>query len=211
MRSRLLVLALTALSACAEGERDETAQYTAALNAYYADNPECVRVGRPVDDDGVVFKVMEAEASQNRETAKLDALVSAGLLTVRTVDIETPDFRTGNTVPEAERRYVLTEMGRAALAPQALAGRGRRGASQFCYGHREVTAVLRSTEPADAVGAKVTSVTYSYELSYVADWASRDAVRAAFPGIWVAADGPAEDTDELVLTNEGWVRHGAKL
>ncbi|WP_051882398.1 hypothetical protein [Parvularcula oceani] len=208
MRSRLLICAFAALSACTEGETDEAAQFAAALNEYYANNPECVRVGQPADENGVVAEVREDRVPRDGDVSKLDALVSEELLEVRVVDVELRAIvasRPGETAPA--RRYSLTEKGADFLQRREEANRMQMGSSAFCYGHRKVTEITNFTEPADAFGQRVATVAYTFELMDVPAWARGTKVTAAFPEIARETSGRRSDSTDLVLTDEGWVHH----
>ena len=209
MRRALLTLSFAMLIACSERTSggSQADEFTAALNAYYADNPECVRVGRPADEDGVVAEIKLSLLNRDPDLPKLDALAQAGVLTVQDVEVETPGQLGLPSTREAVRRYTLTSEGEVSLRAETGRRDFRRGATELCYGHREVASVLRSMQPPQATGEHVASVAYAYQLNSVADWARYEAVAAAFPTVSRSIDGPNEDTDELVLTSDGWVHH----
>lgn len=61
------------------------------------------------------------------------------------------------------------------------------------------------TEPAEAMGLKVSRVTYDYELKDVEPWARGADIAVAFPQIGALLAKPGDRaTDVLVQTNQGW-------
>ena len=211
MRRALLTLSFAMLIACSERTSggSQADEFTAALNAYYADNPECARVADPADETGVITEIMQADIERDRRVPRLEALADAGLLEVRTVDVEVETFRQSDPTTAAARQYVLTDDGRGALQPAEKASRGRRSATVFCYGHRQVAAIETATEPADALGVRTVNVRYAYELADVPGWARGARMADAFPKIASAVEGLQEGSAELVLTDRGWVRSSA--
>ena len=211
MRRALLTLSSAVLIACSEGTSGGSPadEFAAALNAYYADNPECVRVADPADEAGVIAEIMQADIKRDRRVSRLEALVDIGLLEVRVADVEVETFRQSDPTTAAARQYVLTDDGRGALQPAEKASRGRRAATAFCYGHRQVDAIKTATEPADALGVRTVNVRYAYELADVPGWALSARMADAFPEIASTAEGLQEGSAELVLTDRGWVHSSA--
>lgn len=62
------------------------------------------------------------------------------------------------------------------------------------------------TEPAEAMGVKVSSVQYTYKLMDIAPWASDAGLSKQYEWLPERISNPslAKD-DDLVLTNNGWV------
>lgn len=209
MRSRLLTVLWIGLAACSAGDpkAPNDANFEAALDEHYAGRPECVRVGKEADETGIVADLGPSGFARERDVARLDALVQFGLLEVETATVEVPNFLTGTDDTEEVSRYVLTDAGRDALRPAGQQRGFGRGASEFCYGRRDVTAITNFTEPADVMGVRATSVSYAYELVDVPQWARSAAVGSAFPEIAKAIGRAGSDSDDLVLTSAGWVHH----
>lgn len=209
MRNALIAAVLASSAACSadDPKAASEANFVAALNRHYGYRLKCVRVGEKADEDGVIAEVMASGLGRNRSVPKLDALAGQGLLAVETVAVEVPNFRSGRTDTEEARRYRLTEAGRVALRPEGQRSGFGRSASEFCYGRRDVVAVTGFTEPADVMGVRVTSVSYEYDLADVPDWARAKMIASAFPEVGEALEGTKSASDDLVLTNAGWVHH----
>ena len=209
VRKSLLVASALTLGACGSGGPGEAseANFEAVLDDHYAERPECVRVGKAADADGMIAQVLADDLNRDRDVSRLDALAAQGLLDVQDVAIERTDMLATEGETEKARRYVLTEEGRASLRPKEQASSFRRSASAFCYGRRDVTAITNFTEPAEAFGELSTSIGYEYEVTDVPAWARSEAVQAAFPEIAKQTSGTAFDTDDLVLTNAGWLHN----
>jgi len=95
------------------------------------------------------------------------------------------------------------------LRPASLdKGAFSTGARQLCYGTPQVVEIVNFTEPAEAMGAKVSNVQYTYKLVDVAPWASDPALINQFEWLSerISNDSITKD-DDLVLTNNGWVHH----
>ena len=77
----------------------------------------------------------------------------------------------------------------------------------FCYGTAVVDGVVRFTEPADALGQKVTEVTYAYRVTQVARWAEDTELRRAYPYLeaeLASRGSPREATITFVQASDGW-------
>ena len=66
--------------------------------------------------------------------------------------------------------------------------------------------IVSFTEPAEAMGVKVSRVQYTYKLVDIAPWASDPVLSMQHEWLPERISNPsvAKD-DELVLTNDGWV------
>lgn len=209
MRNALIAAVLASSAACSADDPKSVseANFVSALNQHYGDRRECVRVGEKADKDGVIAELMVSDLDLNRSAPRLDALAGQGLLTIETIAVDVPNFMSGRTDTEEARRYRLTEAGRSAIRPEGHRSGFGRSASEFCYGRRDVVAVTNFTEPADVIGVRATSVSYEYDLADVRDWARAETISRAFPEIAKALEGTKSDSDDLVLTNAGWVHH----
>ena len=82
------------------------------------------------------------------------------------------------------------------------------GARQLCYGTPEVVEIINFTEPADAMGATVSNVRYSYRLVDVATWASDPVLSKQYQWLPERISNPSiSKDDDFVLTNNGWTHH----
>jgi hypothetical protein len=117
--------------------------------------------------------------TDSTRTRQMDALVAAQLLT-------------RGTEPAIHvSRYTLTDA-------------GRRYAPRFCYGHRQVTGIVRFTPPAKANGFIESEVTYTYTLTDVPVWARGAAMQASFPPMAEAVTKGGTASRVLAQTMTGW-------
>jgi len=119
------------------------------------------------------------ETSNAAEIKQFDALTNVRLLT-----------RATETAIHVNR-YTVTDV-------------GARYAPRFCYGHREVQAIVNSTKPAQANGFVETNVTFTYTMMDVPVWAKGAEVQAAFPAMATATTTGGTATHTLAQTMAGW-------
>lgn len=112
-------------------------------------------------------------------TKQMDALVSVDLLT-------------------AEREPAIHA---SSYTPTAAGGRAQ---PRFCYGHRVIASIDRSTPPAVADGFEETRVAYHYTMKDIPAWADTPQMKAAFPAMAAAISGNATASATLAKTMSGW-------
>ena len=81
---------------------------------------------------------------------------------------------------------------------------GARFAPRFCYGHRVVSSIDSFTPPAQKNGFPETQVDYHYTVEDIPIWAKSEAMRAAFPALAKAEEGPQTAKATLAGTMAGW-------
>ena len=105
--------------------------------------------------------------------------------------------------------YKISGNGEQYFRPADLdAGFFSTGSPKLCYGRREVLDVTNYTEPAEAMGVKVTNVKFDYKIVGGAPWANNKVIAETYT--WLPkkiAGDVAEDATDLALTNRGWVHH----
>ena len=103
-------------------------------------------------------------------------------------------------------RYQVTEEGKKYLTAPERTPFSRSRGMHFCTGRTSIKDVTLFTEPTDALGHKVSNVTYTAVLTDAAAWALKPEVQKAFPRLAreLAAE-PVEKKATVVLTSEGWV------
>ena len=170
-----VLAALAGLGAGCSSENKPTPEnFTKTLNAYYQDHNDCLF------PQGHAFPYEVApSATSAQEKKQMDALTDAGLLT----RLEDRDMHVD--------RYTLN------LA-------GQRFAPRFCYGHREVTAIVSFTPPGPKDGFTETTVTYQYAMRDVPVWANTDGVKAAYPALAKSLGSAPTDQATLATVGAGW-------
>lgn len=166
--------ALIALAGCSSENKPTPENFTKTLNAYYQDHNDCLF------PQGHAFPYEVApSATAEQDKKQMDALTDAGLLT----RLEDRDMHVD--------RYTLN------LA-------GQRFAPRFCYGHREVTAIVSNTPPGPKDGFTETTVTYQYVMRDVPVWANTDETKAAYPALAKALGSTPTDQVTLATVGAGW-------
>jgi len=127
---------------------DNTVNYTAALNQYYAAHPVCLWA------EPQRFPV-QANTSDTTKTAPFDALVDQGLL-ART----TAEKKEMIVLSKQVTNYDLSDQGRGAW----VADVNQPGFGNFCYGHFSV-ASIDSAAPTTGQPGATTQVSYRYGIS----------------------------------------------
>ena len=166
---------------------DNTMNYTRAINTYYSANPACLWSGP------IKFPV-QVDTSDASKTSGYDALVDQGLL-VRTT-AEKKKLILGS---KQVNNYDLSDKGRSAWTADVQ----QPGFGNFCYGHRKVDSIDRSTSTTSDVGA-TTQINYHYSFSDAPSWATAAETQNAYPQIRADLDGPQMGLATLTNTSNGW-------
>lgn len=170
-------LCVAAFSGCSSTSAPrESADYARSINRYFQGRPMCLW------SEPASFPA-DSSAADQEQARGYDALVSAGLLTLK---------RTRNSAAV----YDLTPAGRAAFDHDIQ----DRSTGNFCYGRRKVTGIAAAR--ADTRASEL--VDYQYTVSEAPAWARNAAVQAAFPQIAADLSGPHSAQATLLNTTDGW-------
>jgi len=183
--------------------------FEAGLNAHYAQMKQCLRVGSAPNAEGIIQEFRTDGRVQDKQLSFYNGLVDLGLLDAVSYQKDTKNFSGQVTGKANWVGYKFSEKGKTYLRPGELdTGALSTGARQLCYGTPEVVEIVSFTEPAEAIGVKVSSVKYTYKLVDIASWANDPALSKQFDWLpeRVSNQSIAKD-DDLVLTNTGWVHH----
>ncbi|MCL2625650.1 MAG: hypothetical protein FWD46_02370 [Cystobacterineae bacterium] len=94
--------------------------------------------------------------------------------------------------------YHLTDAGKEYLVAKAQW-------NAFCTGKYVLLEVENFTEPADAMGMKLSQVNFRYKLTGAADWVKTESLGVAYKDFAKRAQDDIQDKAALVLTNDGWM------
>ena len=192
------------LSAC--GDTSQTANeanFKAALNAHYTKMKECSGVGMGVDDQGYVGTFhAEGRDWTAKERERFEVLEKSGVLeAVRFQKNEKSVLNRGTTNTVDYVGYKFTAMGAQYLRPKEFdAGSIQAGIPQLCYGTKQVVDVLNFTDPVPIAGVKASNVKFTYKLVNIAPWVDSPSLKAR-------ANDTSEGSEDMILTNNGWVHH----
>lgn len=210
IKASLLISITVLISSCGNDPKAANkANFEKALNAHYAQMKQCVKIGSKPNSDGIIQEFRTDGGVQGKQLPFYNGLVSLGLLEAATYQKDTKNF-SGQVTGKADWiGYKYSDQGKTFLRPAELdKGAFSTGARQLCYGMPQVVEIVNFTEPAEAMGAKVSNVQYTYRLVDVAPWASDSVLTNQFEwlGERISNDSITKD-DDLVLTNNGWVHH----
>ena len=208
-KAGLLVSVVIVLSACGADPTDaRKANFKTALNAHLSKMKECVQVGGKPDEQGFIetFRTDGLGFGADQK-GFYDALAEEGLLETSQFKKEELNFSKTQMVNYVG--YKFTREGQTYLRPDEYnIGFFAAGISQLCYGTAEVIEISNFTTPAESLGVKSTSVTYTYHLIDIAPWVKTLALAEKYD--WISgriAGDQLEGEEDLVLTNNGWVHH----
>jgi hypothetical protein len=174
-----------AAAGCRKNAVDPSA-FKSALNDYYSAKTVCVWPA------SVKFPA-QADTNNEDQTKGFDALTDAGML-VRTPQ-EKKRFLIGS---KQVNDYDLSDKGRTTWT----ADPAQPGYGNFCFGHRQVTAIDSFTPPDP--DATQYAVNYHDAVSSVPDWANAAEMKTAFPKIAAATSGQQAAAATLVKSSNGW-------
>jgi hypothetical protein len=183
----LILTAATLLLTACRKTGDNTANYEAALNAYFAAHPSCLW------PQPVRFPV-QVDTSNTLQTGPYDALFDAGLL-VRTTDEKKVLIVASRQVTN----YDLSDKGRSSWT----ADPNNPGYGNFCYGHRAVQTIIDATPNNGQPGA-TTKVNYLYSFTGVPDWAQAIETQTEFHKLATEVTGHGGSSAVLSDTTNGW-------
>lgn len=176
MKATIWIALCTLLFAagCSSANKPTDENFTKAINAYYQNHNDCLF------PQGRRFPYEVAPGAGAKEgKAQMDALADAGMFK----RLEDRDLHVDS--------YSLTPI-------------GQRYAPRFCYGHREVSAIVSHTPPGPRNGFTETDVTYRYTMAEVPVWAQTDSIQAVFPDMKKKLSGNATDEQTLASAGVDW-------
>jgi hypothetical protein len=189
VRGALLGGMVLALAGCNKtATTDTNASYKTTIDNYYQAHPECLW-SQPKK-----FPV-QAATSDDAKTQGYDALTDAGLLTRTTAEKKVMIIASKQV-----NNYDISPQGRSSWTQDPT----QPGYGNFCYGHREVTAIDHADVTTNSAGAKTAQVNYHFKLTDMPGWAQSPEMQTAFPQLNGAqtAIQPAHTT--LVMHGSNW-------
>lgn len=179
-----------------------------ALNAHFKKFRECLTVGGRPDEGGFVKKFTAVQVDRGgTQVDFFKGLVRLGLMETAETTTETRNW--GKVITQDYISYRFTDKANPFLRPAELdTGFFATGFKELCFGTPEVIEVTNFTEPADALGVKLSTVKYTYKYVDVAPWANEPVFTSRFK--WLPEKISAtslEGSEDLILTNSGWMHH----
>lgn len=209
----MISLSVLLLVSCGGSPNDANeANFTKALNAYYEAHPDCIRMPQTKNDKGYDYIAVIADESKplgksNNENklAPYIELSNVGILDAEKTTVEQKFFSQVKKVPAMG--FKLTDKAKDFLYEPTRNEKFFGTGSHICYGHREVVEIENFTEPADAYGAMVSKVNYTYKTVNIADWFLNLSDTGRFSETKVATSSIRKDNDDMTLSANGWVHH----
>lgn len=175
-----------ALAGCAKTDESK-ANFTAAINRYYAQRPACLW-------SNVIRFPVQVDTDDPSKTQGYDALFDAGLLT-RSI-AEKKIFLLGS---KQVTNYDLSDKGRGEWKPDQQ----QPGYGDFCYGILKVTSLDTYTPTAARPGASTTAGYHAY-LTDTPSWAQSPETQTAYPQVKADLSQPIVASATLTDTSGGW-------
>lgn len=219
----IICVTALALAGCSDPKEASKGNFKVAINNWIEKNPPCISIprGRVTPDatgdapfprylDASPVTAKYAVESRARERAPFDALVDVGLMKAEETTISIKAGLFSDQMRELPvRAYDLTEQGKKAVSSEGEKTAFSSSDQRLCYGVPGIDEILQFTEPADAMGFKVSRVTYRYHLKDLPEWARNEKMQAAFSQLKRETADSIEAKAAVILTNEGWIHEKA--
>jgi hypothetical protein len=197
----LAALASALLAACQGKQVANEQNFGAAMTAYLAKKGElCLGL----------YDWTVGVGSMDRHSVRagqLAALERAGLVQAREAEVE-EKLLLGGVLKRRILRYEPTAEGRKFYREREVLVLGPAKAlrGDLCYGQRVLNRIVRWDQPISLGEYKEVSLTYTYRVDQLAEWATNPEVQRAFPAVAqeVSGAGKSERRHALKLTNQGW-------
>lgn len=103
--------------------------------------------------------------------------------------------------------FNLTEEGKKVYAADTVHQMGYGTIGGLCFGKVTVKEIAEFTEPSDAMGRRISHVSYTFVVTDFPAWAKSPEILAALPDLKKSVESentPIKHQAMLVLTNNGW-------
>ena len=201
------LLLLLATPACSQPDPKAATKvnFRRVINSGLAERTLCLANPTRIGDPAIRFPVVVSSEDEGlfgeRWRKRMKALLQVGVVTKRDTLIESSRYDYRMERPGESREPARVPGAKYVLTSEV---RPENGSRRLCYGHKEVSEILRFTEPADMFGRRMTEVTYKTEVVGQPEWAKDKRVREVFTDL-AAATSDREERITLVLTSEGWI------
>lgn len=200
--SSLLCIGTLALTGCDDPKKPSESNFKTAAQQYLDTvYPACyIKANFPYKTDGISF---------NNLPEILHAMAEKGLLNEQELSRKHIDASWGSKARDVVvNSYALTEEGKKFYKPDAAKTMKGENIGGFCFGKATVTEVSNFTEPSDAMGQKISRVSFIYKVSEIPDWAKSPEIMNADRQLQKDVSSESEGvkvTNVFLLTNNGWI------
>lgn len=198
----LLCVGPLVLTGCDDSKKPSESNFKAAAQQYLDTlYPACyIKANFPYKTNGVSF---------NNVPEILHSMAEKGLVTEKELSSKHIDASWGTKAHDVIiRSYDLTEEGKKYYKSDVAHNLKGQNIGGFCFGRATVTEVSNFTEPSDALGQKISRVSFIYKVSGIPDWAKTPEIMTANSRLKKDVISESEGvkvTNIFLLTNKGWV------
>lgn len=198
----LVCIGIMALSGCNDPKDASDSNFKAAAQQYLDSvYPTCYfKVNFPFKTDGYSF---------NNLPDILHAMAEKGLLTEQELSRKHFEESWASKAHDVVvNSYDLTDEGKKYYKADAAKNMRGDALGGFCFGKATVTEINNFTEPSDAMGQKISRVSFTYKVTDIPEWAKSPEITSLDRQLKKEANSEAEPlnaTNVFVLTNKGWV------
>jgi hypothetical protein len=212
----MTLLAAISVSGCGSKMDPNEKNFGAAIDQYFAKHGDLCLGYRAWPVDLTAMDIKLSKTWPYSRAAGLAALESTGLVTSQDVEIEGKDYRgKPNGIKYKVKRYQITEAGKKFYREKqvdsiGLGGMTKETQGDLCYGKLALDKVVKWEGPIKFGDYQEASVTYTYKIDGLADWAKDPKIKAAFPGVGQEIDGigARQSRHGVKLTSQGWEANG---
>lgn len=200
--SSLLCIGTLALTGCDDPKKPSESNFKTAAQQYLDTvYPACyIKANFPYKTDGFAF---------NNLPEILHAMAGKGLLTEQELSRKHIDASWGSNARDVVvNSYDLTEEGQKYYKSDDAKTLKGENIGGFCFGKATVTDISNFTEPSDAMGQKISRVSFTYKVSEIPDWAKSPEIMNADRQLQKDVSSGSEGvkvTNVFLLTNNGWI------
>lgn len=212
----LVALSAVTLTACGSKTDANEKNFAAAMTQYFEKKGDlCLSTTRwPV-----AVSELDLRLQKTMPTGKANqmaALEAAGLVKGEDAEVDNVGFMGTPTGTKARiKRYTLTDAAKPFARDKEVAvvsvnGKTSEKQTDLCWGKRALGKIVKWEGPMKLGDYQEASITYTYTVTNLADWAKRPDVQAAFPFVkgWLDGAGDKGGKHGIKLTSQGWEAKG---
>ncbi len=190
------------LAGCSNPNTADNANFSKAVKTYFQKKPELTAACIPLAFvEQFPAKIATSDAFSKNTLMQLEALTQAGLLTESNTTLPVSAIGLGQSHTESAKEFTLTDLGKKYI----IIGTDFFDSSpNLCFATPKLKDITNFTTPADAMGYRVSQVSYEYNLTDIPSWAASSLVQKAFPQIAQSLNKTISGNSTFVLTHQGW-------
>lgn len=212
----IAVLGTVMLAACGSKTDANEKNFDAALTQYFDKKGKlCLNTKKwPMDVSEMDLRLQKTLPGGT--AGQMAALEAVGLVKGVDTEVEGTDFGgKPNGVKFKVKRYTMTDAAKPFAREKDVDSIGLNGKTtikqtDLCWGKKALAKVVKWEGPMKLGDYQEASVTYTYKIDQLADWAKKPELQAAFGAVKVIIDsaGTKEAKHGIKLTSQGWEARG---